>query len=194
MICLSKCSILNWNHIHPRPYIHPCFGVIIRLDGMNFNWGYVLWCIIALLVWIGLWTKLIIYRVPPNPIKWYCRGFGFLWQSFMLNWMLWTKNYFKVSHSNKLKEPHHQVKCLRKCSILHWNHIHPHPYIHPCFGVISLTIIEILHRIGWFMRRNQNWVIVTLAGAFPRILYPTTIPIKRDPGPHRHHKIVKIYH
>ena len=32
-------------------------------------------------------------------------------------------------------------------SILHWNHINTHPYINPCFHVISLTVIYILHMI-----------------------------------------------
>ena len=49
--------------------------------------------------------KLRIYRVPPDPVKWYCRGFGFLWQSFMLNWMLWTKNDFNVSHRKQVNYP-----------------------------------------------------------------------------------------
>ena len=88
---------------------------------------------------------------------------------------------------NKLKEPHFQVKCLSKYSMLHWNHIHICPYIHPCFQVISLTVINILHRIGWFTRRNQNWVIVTTSGACPQTPYPTTLPLNRDPGPYRHH-------
>ena len=86
--------------------------------------------------------------------------------------------------SNKMKEPHHQVKCLSKCSILHWNHIHPRPYIHPCFQVISLTVIKILHRIGWFTKRNKNWVIVKLAGSFPQTPSPKTRPLKRNPWPH----------
>ena len=73
----------------------------------------------------------------------------------------------EVNSSNKPKEPYYQVKCLSKCSILHWNHIHPHQHIYPCFQVISLTIIEILHCIRWFTRRNQKWVTVTLVGCFP---------------------------
>ena len=97
----------------------------------------------------------------------------------------------EVNPCNKMKGPHLQMKFLSIYSILHWNHIHPHPYIHPCFLVISLIVIEILHRIGWFMKGNQNWVIVRLAGACPQTPYPKTLPIKRYPGPHQHHKIVK---
>ena len=44
--------------------------------GITLNLDYVLWHIIALLVWIGIWTKLRIYRVPTDPVRWSCRGFG----------------------------------------------------------------------------------------------------------------------
>ena len=72
------------------------------ITGITFKWGYVIVRSVALLVWIGLWNKLRIYRVPPDPGRWSCRGFGFLWQAFMLNWMLWTKKtsrYFTGSKS-----------------------------------------------------------------------------------------------
>ena len=39
------------------------------ITGINFKWDYVMWHIIDLLVWIVLWTKLIIYRVPPNQVR-----------------------------------------------------------------------------------------------------------------------------
>ena len=68
------------------------------ITGIKFRWDYVIVRSVALMVWIGLWTKLRIYRVPPDPIRWSCRGFGFLWQSFMLNWMLWTKNDLQIFH------------------------------------------------------------------------------------------------
>ena len=48
------------------------------IDGINFKWDYVSGSSVALLVWIGLWTKLRIYRVPPDPVIWSCRGLGFL--------------------------------------------------------------------------------------------------------------------
>ena len=75
------------------------------IDWINFNWGHLIRRSFALLVWIGLLTKLIIYRVPPYPVRWSCRGFGFLWQAFMWNWMPWTNNYFKVSHRNQVNTP-----------------------------------------------------------------------------------------
>ena len=65
--------------------------------------------------------------------------------------------------SNRLKEPHLQVKYLSERSILHWNHIHPCTFIHPCFQVISLTLTKILHRIrcllgGTTTRLLWNWM------------------------------------
>ena len=75
------------------------------INGIAFKWYYVMWRIIALLVWIGLWIKLRIYLVPSDPVRWYCRGFGFIWRAFMLNWMLWTNNYFKVSHRKQFNAP-----------------------------------------------------------------------------------------
>ena len=75
------------------------------ITGITFKWYYVIWCSISLLVWIGIRTKLIIYRVPLDPVRWSCQGFGFLWQLFLLNWMICTKNDFKLSHSNQVKSP-----------------------------------------------------------------------------------------
>ena len=55
-----------------------------------------------MLVWIVLWTKLIIYRVPPDSVILSCRGFGFIWRELMTNWMLLNKNYFKVYNRNQV--------------------------------------------------------------------------------------------
>ena len=40
--------------------------------------------------------------MPPDPVRWSCRGLGFLWLSFMLNWMLWTKNDLKIFHRKQV--------------------------------------------------------------------------------------------
>ena len=37
------------------------------ITGITFKWDYVMWHIIALMVWIGRWAKLRIYKVPPRP-------------------------------------------------------------------------------------------------------------------------------
>ena len=49
------------------------------ITGINFKWDYVIGRSVALLIWIGIWTKLRIYIVPLDPVRWSCRGFGFLW-------------------------------------------------------------------------------------------------------------------
>ena len=50
------------------------------ITGITFKWDYVIGRSVALLIWIGLWKKLRIYRVPPDPVRWSCRGFGFIWR------------------------------------------------------------------------------------------------------------------
>ena len=45
------------------------------INEITFKCDYVLWLIIAMLEWIDIWTKLKIYKVPPDPVIWYCRGF-----------------------------------------------------------------------------------------------------------------------
>ena len=77
------------------------------ITGINLKWEYVLWCIIALLVCIGIWTKFRVYKLPPDPVRWSCRGFGYLWRSFMLIWILGSKNYIKLSHRKKVNAPSH---------------------------------------------------------------------------------------
>ena len=68
------------------------------ITGINFKWDHVIGRSVALLVCIGLCTKLIIYRFPPYPVRRSCRGIGFLCQAFMLNWMLCTNNDLKIFH------------------------------------------------------------------------------------------------
>ena len=68
------------------------------------QWDYLIGQSVALLVWIGLWTKLRIYRVPTDLVRWSCRGFGFIWRAFMLNWMLWTKNDLKIFHRKQVND------------------------------------------------------------------------------------------
>ena len=85
--------------------LHLTMWLFHFITGINFNWDYVIGFSVALLVWIGIWAKLIIYRIPPYPVRWSCRGFGFIWQAFMFNWMIWTKNDSKVSHRKQVNSP-----------------------------------------------------------------------------------------
>ena len=49
------------------------------INGITVRWDYVPWRIFILLVWIGIWTKLRIYRVTLNTVKWSYQGFGYMW-------------------------------------------------------------------------------------------------------------------
>ena len=39
------------------------------ITGIYFKWDYVMWHIVALLVWIGIWKKLSTYRVPTDSVR-----------------------------------------------------------------------------------------------------------------------------
>ena len=84
---------------------HLTMGFFQFITGIAFKWDYVIRRSVALMVLIGLWTKLRIYRVPPEPVIWSCRGFGFLWRVFMLNWVLWTKNDLNIFHRKQVNTP-----------------------------------------------------------------------------------------
>ena len=47
------------------------------INGITFKWKYVIWRSIDMLVWIGIWTKLIIYIVPLDTVRWSCRVLDF---------------------------------------------------------------------------------------------------------------------
>ena len=111
--CDLKTRVDIWTRMYVVPVQYGTFSQTFHLTmwffqfitGITFKWYYVIWSSISLLVCIFLWNKLKIYIVPPDPVRWYCRGFVFLWQVFMLNWMICTKNDFKLSHSNQVKTP-----------------------------------------------------------------------------------------
>ena len=84
---------------------HLTMWFFLFITGIDFNWYYVLWCIIYLLVWICLWNKFSIYKLPPDPFRCYCLGFGYIWRAFMLIWMLGSNNDLKVSHSMQVNSP-----------------------------------------------------------------------------------------
>ena len=62
------------------------------INGVALKWYCIQWCIIGLLVWIGLWTKLRIYIVLIYPLIWSFRGFGYLWWAFIMLWILMFNN------------------------------------------------------------------------------------------------------
>ena len=108
-----KTRVDIWTRMYVVPVQYETFAQTFHLTmwfflfitGIKFKWDFVIGRSVALLVCIGLWTKLRIYRAPPDPVRWYCRGFGFLWQGFMLNWMLWTKNDLKIFHRKQVNAP-----------------------------------------------------------------------------------------
>ena len=114
------------------------------ITGMTFKWDHVIYRSIAILVWIGIWNKLRIYRFPPDPIRWSCRGFGFLWQSFMLNWMLCTENNFKVSHKSQVNAPSN-MKLMTSLMNLWWilNVIHV-GYLKVCNTINNMKSLILL--------------------------------------------------
>ena len=40
------------------------------ITGIAFKRDYVIGRSVALLIWIDIWTKLRIYRAPPDPVRW----------------------------------------------------------------------------------------------------------------------------
>ena len=95
---------------------HLMMWLLHFITGITFKWYYVIWRSIALMVWIDISTKLRIYRVSPDPIRWSCKCFWFIWKVFVPNWKLWAKNYFKVYQWKQFKAPLNMklVKSLMK--------------------------------------------------------------------------------
>ena len=85
--CDLKTRVDIWTRIVVVPVEHVKFDQTFHLTmwffqfttGIDFKWYYVIGRSAALPVWIGLWTKLRIYRFLPDQVRWYCRSFGFLW-------------------------------------------------------------------------------------------------------------------
>ena len=104
-----KTSVDIWTRMDVVPVEYGTFAQTFHLTiwffqfvtRIIFKWDDVMWRTIDLMVCIGIWIKLNIYRVPPDPVIWSCQVFGFLWQSFILNWMLLNNNDLKVSHRKK---------------------------------------------------------------------------------------------
>ena len=43
------------------------------ITGITFRWYFLIWLIIALILWISLFNKFRINRVPPDPVKFFSR-------------------------------------------------------------------------------------------------------------------------
>ena len=75
-----KTRVYIWNRMDVVPVEYGTFAQTFHLtmwffqfiNGLTFKWDYVIWRSISLLVWIGIWTRLKIYRVPPDPVRWSC--------------------------------------------------------------------------------------------------------------------------
>ena len=108
-----KTRVDIWTRIYVVPVEYRTFSQKFHLEmwlfqfitGINFKWDYIPWCIIALLVCIGLWTKLRIYKVPLDPVIWSCWGFGYLQWAFIIIYMLGSKNDLKAYQRKKFNAP-----------------------------------------------------------------------------------------
>ena len=106
----SRTRVDTWTRMDVVPVEYGTFAQNFHLmiwffrfiTGINFKWDYVMWQIIDMLACIDIWTKMRIYIVPLDPFRWSCQGFGSLWRSLMMSWMLLSKNYLKVYHRKKL--------------------------------------------------------------------------------------------
>ena len=68
------------------------------ITGVNFMWYYVLFWFLVLLVCVVICIKLRIYGLPLDTVKCYCLGCGYIWQAFIMMWMLISNKYLSVSH------------------------------------------------------------------------------------------------
>ena len=75
------------------------------INGIASMWDYMLWCIVSLLMWTGIWKKLRMYRVNPLQIKWYCQGFGYRCISFMIIYIIIPKIGLSLSHRRQYYAP-----------------------------------------------------------------------------------------
>ena len=108
-----KTSVDIWTRVDVVPVEYGTYAQTFHLKiwffwfitGITFKWDYLMWCIIALMVWIFLLTKLRIYRVPPDPVRWSCWGFVLLWREFTMIWMTWSKSNLKLSHMKNVNAP-----------------------------------------------------------------------------------------
>ena len=75
------------------------------VTGITFWWDYLMWHIVALLVWIDLWIELGVYTVNLDQVKWYYRNFGYLELSLIMMCIIIYKNGLIISHRKKCYTP-----------------------------------------------------------------------------------------
>ena len=54
------------------------------ITGINFRCENLLCRSVSLLMWIGIRKIIFIFREPPDPYNWSCRGLGFIWSVSMI--------------------------------------------------------------------------------------------------------------
>ena len=72
-----KTSADIWTRINVVPVEYGTFDQTFHLTmwlfrfitRITYKWGYFLWLNIDVLVWIGIWEKLRIYKVPTDPVR-----------------------------------------------------------------------------------------------------------------------------
>ena len=57
--------------------------------------------VVALLVWIGLWGKFRIYRVPLDQVTGSCQFYGYIWHTFIIICIQMPNKGISVSHKNQ---------------------------------------------------------------------------------------------
>ena len=94
-------SSVLWNIF---PYI-PLGGVVLPVCFWNFI--PVLLCAMdyCLSYSVDWYLKMRFYWVPPGPFNRYCQGFGFLWKSFVVTWVLISQKDARSSHINQCYVP-----------------------------------------------------------------------------------------
>ena len=83
-----KTRVVIWTRMDMFPVEYVTFSQTFHLPmwffqfitGITFNWYYLIGRSVSLLVWIGIWNRLISYRVPLNSVRWSYQIFRFLWQ------------------------------------------------------------------------------------------------------------------
>ena len=123
---------------------------------ITFKCYCVVWNIISMLVWIGLCNKLMIYiECFQTQSGVLVEVFGYIWQAFMLIWVLWYKNELKVSHKKQFNDPPNMklatslmnFECL-PCGIFEGLSYHQeYEAIDPTIFVATVVLVDRIKRL-----------------------------------------------